>query len=369
MVQISPSLFSIPAEGLAAAVTTAFESDYFHIDVTDGVFVKDKEGGASLFWDETKLNVIVDNSEVPLDIHLMVKNPLQHIERYAQFNPEYISFHLEATDNPRDVIDKIREYGVKPAIALNPNTPISEIVDLVDDIDMVLLMSVVPGKGGQGYIPTVTDKVAALRKMVGEKNVVIEVDGGIKLENAYLPINAGADIIVSGTGVFGVEDYTPNEVIKRLRDAVCLASDHGGYELKERLKSHLASQRVAYRDLGCHNTNSVDYPDLADQLAGSILRGDYSKGVLICGTGIGMSIRANRYPGIRAALCRDVFSAEMSRAHNNSNVLVLGERSPTIDPPEEIFDTWYETGFAGEQQEGGERHTRRVRKLGMPLRE
>ncbi len=366
MVQVSPSLFNVKEEDLVERVGQAFNADYLHIDVTDGVFVGDKDGGASLFWDEKKLLEVADSSEMPLDIHLMVADPIKHIERYAQFNPEYISFHLEATDNPLAVIAKIREFGVKPAIALNPATLVFGIAELIDSVEMVLLMSVIPGKGGQIYIPAVTDKVADLRKMVGDK-VLIEVDGGIKLENAYLPINAGADILVSGTGIFNASDYSPSQVIEKMQDVVCLASDHGGYDLKEQLKKHLSSRRVAYKDLGCHNTNSVDYPDLADQLAGSISVGEYCRGVLICGTGIGMSIRANRHPEIRATRCCSKFDAEMSRAHNNSNVLVLGERSPIIDSPEEIFDTWYGTAFAGEQ-ESGERHARRVKKLEMPLR-
>src|SRR3989338_6721450 len=110
-----------------------------------------------------------------------------------------------------------------------------------------------------------------------------------------------------------------------------LGSDHAGFDLKERIKKYLEEAKIEYKDIGCFSENRCDYPDYARLVAGSISKGEYEMGVLICGTGIGMSICANRFPKIRAALCRDINDAEMSRRHNNSNILVLGGRKTPQD--------------------------------------
>lgn len=222
MVQIAASIFHLAEAELAGRVKQVSNADYIHIDVTDCKFVKDIHGGASLFWDEKKLEVIAANTTVPLDIHLMIANPAEHVERYASFSPKYISFHLEATNDTSDsrrIIDRIREYGVSPVIAINPDTPVTDISHLLDQVGMVLLMSVVPGKGGQGYIPNVTKKIEYLKRMINEMDsaVLIEVDGGIKLNNAYLPVNAGANVLVSGTGVFNHPQYHPHKVIELMK--------------------------------------------------------------------------------------------------------------------------------------------------------
>ncbi|MBI4454190.1 ribose 5-phosphate isomerase B [Candidatus Woesearchaeota archaeon] len=363
MVKISTSLFTIEKKDLAKAVKAASNTSYFHIDVTDGEFVKDAKGGASLFYNESHIKTVKSNTNVPLDVHLMIANPLDNIERYAKFYPYYISFHIEAAQDPLAVIKKIKKHGVKPAIALNPDTPLSKVEDLLKSVDMVLLMSVMPGKGGQGYIQSVTDKIKILREMIDKQGLdtLIEVDGGIKLSNVHIPINAGVDVIVSGTGIYApkeeYKDLTPKEVIEKMKDILALGSDHGGYKLKESLKKYFDKKGIAYKDFGCYNEESVDYPDYADKVVKEILKKEYNRGVLICGTGIGISIRANRYKGIRAAKCNSVFDAEMSRKHNDANILVMGERTTSLPSAKKIFDAWYSTEF-----EGG-RHQRRVDKL------
>src|SRR3989344_418774 len=142
MVQIAVSIFHLAEEELARRIKQVPNADYIHIDVTDGRFVQDAHGGASLFWDETKLEVIAANTAVPLDVHLMIANPDEHVERYARFGPKYISFHLEATDDSGGVIDRIRKYGVSPVVAINPETPITNISHLLGQVGMVLLMGV-----------------------------------------------------------------------------------------------------------------------------------------------------------------------------------------------------------------------------------
>ena len=138
---------------------------------------------------------------------------------------------------------------------------------------------------------------------------------------------------------------------------VALASDHAGFELKEIIKEHLSSRDVALVDLGTDSTRSVDYPDFARKVCEAVLTRNAEKGILICGTGIGMSIMANRYKGIRGAQCHDHFTARAARSHNDSNVLVLGGRILGIDLAKDIVDTWLDTPF-----EGG-RHEKRVLKF------
>lgn len=220
MVRVSPSLFGMGKKKLVDAVNSAKNADFFHIDVTDGVFVKDKNGGASLFFDDSVLEIVKENTEIPLDVHLMVADPIKHIERYAMHNPEFLAFHIEATDDPEKVIKKIKSFAVKVVVVVNPSTPLKEIEKILDQVDKVLLMSVVPGKGGQKYMPSVTKKIKELRTMINEKelSVLVEVDGGIKLDNVEIPIMAGVDVIVSGTGIFNHAKLSPFEVIEKIKE-------------------------------------------------------------------------------------------------------------------------------------------------------
>ncbi|MBT4540670.1 ribose 5-phosphate isomerase B [Candidatus Woesearchaeota archaeon] len=359
MVKISPSLFQFKSSELARAVKKISHADLIHIDVTDGTFVgQDK---ASLFYDPAKLKAVQANSDVPLDVHLMVEDPLTDLEKYAALSPrpEYISFHIEATtksgQDPKAVIKKIRSYGIKPAIAVNPATSLAEIKGLLKSLDMVLLMSVVPGLPGQSYISDVNDKIIELKGMIDEKGLetLIQVDGGIKLENVNIPINAGADVIVSGTGIFSHKSYSPREVIDKMKSVIVLGSDHGGYELKEKIRAYLDNKGIAYKDMGCYDTQSVDYPNYADKVCKPILAGEYKRGMLFCGTGIGISIRANRYNGIRAALVHNEKTAKLAAEHNNANVLVMGGRTTSVQMAKKMFDAWYTTKFE-------ERHQRRL---------
>ena len=136
-----------------------------------------------------------------------------------------------------------------------------------------------------------------------------------------------------------------------------IGSDHGGFSLKEAIKEHLGACGIEVTDMGTHSLDSVDYPDIAVAVAKAVAEGQYERGIIICGTGIGVSIAANKVPGIRAALCHDTFSAQMSREHNDANILTMGER--VIGPGLAclIVDTWLKASFAGG------RHARRVEKL------
>lgn len=138
---------------------------------------------------------------------------------------------------------------------------------------------------------------------------------------------------------------------------VAIGSDHGGYHLKQEIKSLLDAMQISYDDMGCHSLDSVDYPDYALPVAERVINGTADRGILICGTGIGMSMAANKVPGIRCAVVSDEFTARMSRAHNDANILAIGERVVGPGLAREIVRVWLETEFSGE------RHLRRVEKI------
>ncbi len=139
---------------------------------------------------------------------------------------------------------------------------------------------------------------------------------------------------------------------------IAIGCDHGGFALKQELIERFKSNNIEFKDFGCYNTDSVDYPDYAKVVCEAVLSGECEKGVLICGTGIGISIAANKIPGIRCALCHDVFSAEATREHNDTNVIALGGRVIGPSHAIKVVDTWLSTPFSND-----ERHIRRINKI------
>jgi ribose 5-phosphate isomerase B len=147
-------------------------------------------------------------------------------------------------------------------------------------------------------------------------------------------------------------------MVVKYKMKIALGSDHGGYQLKENLKKYLKELNVEYQDFGCNSEKSVDYPDIGFKIAIEVKNRNYDKGILICGTGIGMSIVANKIKGIRASLCHDVFSARYAREHNDANILTLGGRVIDSGLAKEIVKVWLNTDFSGE-----ERHLKRLNKI------
>ena len=173
--------------------------DLVHIDVMDGHFVPNLTIGPVV------VEMVAKAATKPLDIHLMVQNNSFFVDLFASFNPKYISFHIEEEKHPHRLIQKIKSLGISPAVVLNPHTPPEAIEFLLPDLDMVLLMSVNPGFGGQKFIETVIPKAKRLKHLIDEigSKCLIEVDGGVNSDNVKELANAGVDIVVAGSYVYG----------------------------------------------------------------------------------------------------------------------------------------------------------------------
>lgn len=210
---VAPSVLSADFGNLARDVQEICEAgcDLVHVDVMDGHFVPNLTIGPVV------VSAIAKAATKPLDIHLMVENNTFFVELFAPLKPEYISFHIEEEKHPHRLIQKIRSYGIKPAIVLNPHTPPEAIEFLLGDLDMVLLMSVNPGFGGQSFIDTVIPKALRLNEMRNRinPNCLIEVDGGVSDKNVALLKDAGVDIVVAGSYVF--KHPSKAEAIKSLQ--------------------------------------------------------------------------------------------------------------------------------------------------------
>ncbi len=204
MIKIAPSILSADFGNLAKDVKEICEGgcDLVHVDVMDGHFVPNLTIGPVV------VEAVAKVATKPLDVHLMVENNTFFVELFAPLKPEYISFHIEEEKHPHRLIQKIRSYGIKPAIVLNPHTPPEAIEFLLQDLDMVLLMSVNPGFGGQSFIESVIPKAARLKEMRDRlnPNCLIEVDGGVNNENVYDLKVAGVDVVVAGSYVFKQTD-------------------------------------------------------------------------------------------------------------------------------------------------------------------
>ena len=209
-VKIAPSILSSDFSRLGEEINAVVESgaDWIHYDVMDGHFVPNITIGPPV------LASIRSVTEVPLDVHLMIENPELYVEDFANAGADIITFHVEATKHPHRLIHVIKDLGCQAGIALNPSTSHDEIEYLVDDLDMVLIMTVNPGFGGQSFIPEMCEKIRNVRAMMGDRDV--QVDGGIDNNTAHAVIEAGANILVSGSYIYGHTSYM--EAIESLRD-------------------------------------------------------------------------------------------------------------------------------------------------------
>ncbi len=205
MVKVAPSILSADFSKLNTEIKDVEKAgaDLIHIDVMDGHFVPNITIGPLIVKAARK------STKLPLDVHLMIENPDNFIQAFADAGADIITVHVEACADLQRTVQLIRGYKVSPGIVLNPSTPLSALDYILDDVDMVLLMSVNPGFEGQSFIPSVLQKVTQLKKIIQNKNnhIDIEIDGGVKPDNAKDIREAGVDILVAGSAVFHSSDY------------------------------------------------------------------------------------------------------------------------------------------------------------------
>ena len=204
MIKIAPSILAANFAHLAEEVkeVEAAGAQLIHIDVMDGHFVPNITMGPIV------VEALRPETTLPLDVHLMIENPDLYIEAFAKAGADYITVHVEACKHLHRTIQLIRSYGVKPGVVLNPHTPIESIQHILEDVDMVLFMTVNPGFGGQKFISSVIPKIEALSNIIKERNlsIEIEIDGGITAETIVPCAKAGASIFVAGSAIYGKED-------------------------------------------------------------------------------------------------------------------------------------------------------------------
>jgi len=213
--RVSPSLLSCDFGRLAEEVRAveAAGADWIHVDVMDGRFVPNITIGPVV------VQAIKRAASRPLDVHLMIVEPEKYIDAFAKAGADILTVHVEASPHLHRTLQQIRQAGARPSVVLNPSTPLAAVEEVLSEVEMVLVMSVNPGFGGQSFIESTVDRVRRLRAMIDARglSVDIEVDGGINAETARRVVEAGATVLVAGSYVFGAKDYA--QAIRSLRPA------------------------------------------------------------------------------------------------------------------------------------------------------
>ncbi len=216
MAKLAPSLLSADFSKLGKEIDIIEKggADYVHLDVMDGIYVPNITFGAPV------IKKIRGTTKLPFDVHLMVDRPERFIDDFIDAGSDIITVHPEATIHLHRTLQRIREKGAQAGVSLNPSTPLDVLEYIMDDVDLILIMSVNPGFGGQSYIPAMTQKIIKLKDMIikSGNDIILEVDGGIKLDNARYIIDAGADLIVVGSGIFATDDIESR--VKKFKELI-----------------------------------------------------------------------------------------------------------------------------------------------------
>jgi len=210
---ISPSLLAADFGNLERDITmlNQSEADWFHLDIMDGVFVPNISFGFPV------MKYIKKHAQKPLDVHLMITEPDRYIDDFNEAGADILTVHIETCNHLHRTVQRIKSLRMKAGVSLNPHTPVNLLKDIIADLDLVLLMSVNPGFGGQKFIPNALEKIKELKQLITEKksNALIEVDGGVDNTNAKSLINAGCDVLVAGSYIF--KSKNPTETIQGLK--------------------------------------------------------------------------------------------------------------------------------------------------------
>lgn len=218
--KIAPSILSADFSRLKDEIQAveAAGADWLHVDVMDGHFVPNITIGPVVVEWVRKV------TKIPIDVHLMITDPDKYAPEFIKAGADWISVHPDTCPNPNATLNKIRDLGAKSSIAVNPDVPLKKVEGCFSDIDMVLMMTVFPGFGGQAFIPAVLPKIEEVRKRIDQSRlaILVEVDGGIKTDNIDRVCRAGGEVIVSGSGIFKTPNYT--DTIRRMREATANCS-------------------------------------------------------------------------------------------------------------------------------------------------
>ena len=215
-IKISPSILAADMSCLGDEIARAVEGgcDDLHVDIMDGHFAPNLSFGPDIVETLRKL------TDLPLDVHLMVNNPLDMIDSFADAGSDYLTIHVEATNDVHDILGRISDHGVRPGISLRPDTSVERVLPYLDSVDIVLIMSVFPGFGGQTFIEESYERIQKVADASSslKSPPLISVDGGVVIDNALMLVKAGANHLVVGTAIFG--DHNAVENIRRLREAI-----------------------------------------------------------------------------------------------------------------------------------------------------